>query len=492
MKFIKPFFIVALFTLLSPLNGPWAMNDYMEIDEETFQEFIYDKPIYNEQKTEELKQYLNSVVTIYLNNNTRPTRAEISLTIRELLDFGANPNIATDSDLNGSQAIHFAAEIGDNVLISFLLEQGANIEAKNDSGRTPLHLAAWEGQKDAITLLFSLNANIEAQDNFDLTPLHLAAWEGHEEVIALLFSLNANIEAKSNSGTTPLHLAASRGHSDAISLLLSLNANIEAKDNSGKTPLLRATGEGHKEAIALLFSLNANIEAQDNSGKTPFHWAAWVGHKDAITLLFSLNANIEAQDDSGKTPLHLAAHEGHKGATALFIGLGAHNGKAAFAMAKGEAKEILSTWFSKESKMPGENPYYAAIRLQDNVPSRNLLKDILINSSQEYLDTLVNLLDTHKQTLLDIALAIRDQEIISFLLARKASPVLGRFNGLRMASRIPLWKEPTGHNQSLYEQILTVTINHYLVFLLALREEMPKETYDYIIQKIVLSCSQYS
>ena len=56
-----------------------------------------------------------------------------------------------------------------------MIENKAQVGAKNASDQTPLHLASQFGlTNDVITLLFEGNADVMALDSNNLTPLHLA------------------------------------------------------------------------------------------------------------------------------------------------------------------------------------------------------------------------------------------------------------------------------------------------------------------------------
>ena len=73
-------------------------------------------------------------------------------------------------DINGQDdasntPLHMAARHGHRGLATFLLEKGADPDAKNDNGQTPLDLAAAQGhQKTAVVILNAL-AKTEQQSN---------------------------------------------------------------------------------------------------------------------------------------------------------------------------------------------------------------------------------------------------------------------------------------------------------------------------------------
>jgi ankyrin repeat protein len=55
-----------------------------------------------------------------------------------------------------------------------LIDAGADLEAKNDSGDTPLHLAAGSGNVELAALLLAKGAKVNGRDKYHNTPLHYA------------------------------------------------------------------------------------------------------------------------------------------------------------------------------------------------------------------------------------------------------------------------------------------------------------------------------
>jgi len=187
------------------------------------------------------------------------------------------------------------------------LRNGANIEAKNNLGKTPLALAAGFGETDIVKLLLENHANVEARDNDGNTPLIWAVNLGETDVVKLLLDNHANFEAKTNHGSTPLIVAADTGKADIVKLLLDSHANVEAKDNDGYTPLLWAARVGRADIVELLLEDHANIEARDNDGWTPLmNAAAAEGHADTVKLLREHGASTSAKSDKGATAIDIA------------------------------------------------------------------------------------------------------------------------------------------------------------------------------------------
>jgi len=63
---------------------------------------------------------------------------------------------------------------------------------------TPLHYSAQFGQLSVVEYLVNQKADINAKNKDDLTPLHLAAANGHLSVVEYLVNQKADINAKNN------------------------------------------------------------------------------------------------------------------------------------------------------------------------------------------------------------------------------------------------------------------------------------------------------
>jgi len=140
-----------------------------------------------------------------------------------------------------------------------------------------IHLAAREGNIEAVKQAIDDGADLNAKDNVNMTPLHWAANGGHKEIVELLITNGANVNARTPRMVgwhTPLHDAAAAGHKEVAELLIAEGADVNAKDSTfGRTLLHIAAREGHKEIVELLIAKGADVNAKDKNGETPLDLA---------------------------------------------------------------------------------------------------------------------------------------------------------------------------------------------------------------------------
>ncbi len=148
--------------------------------------------------------------------------------VKQLLAEGRDVN---ESDANGASPLHLAAAFDHAEVLAYLVENGADIEAKTrEGGHTGLHLAAMRNAEESVKRLLSLKAQVDSRDEQGNTPLALAAQEGSFEAASLLIKNGADLESRKldETGATPLIIAALSGHESVVQLLLISGANPHA------------------------------------------------------------------------------------------------------------------------------------------------------------------------------------------------------------------------------------------------------------------------
>lgn len=129
-------------------------------------------------------------------------------------------------DAIGKTPLHEAAYFGNPRNVKALIEREADIEARDNMGRTPLHLACTnhpmsqemstrtrvtgaenKGYRFGASFLLDAGADIQAKDSDGWTPLHHAAFGASKPLVEELIKRGADVNAKDNDGILPVDVA---------------------------------------------------------------------------------------------------------------------------------------------------------------------------------------------------------------------------------------------------------------------------------------------
>ena len=122
--------------------------------------------------------------------------------------------------------------------VKALLDAGANVNATDDSGRTPLISAVQSHNLQAIKLLLERGAQVNLRDQVQGTALSWAAgFFGDAPTLNLLLSSGADVNVADTNGVTPLIWAARFGDVARVEELIESGADVAARDSEGRSAL---------------------------------------------------------------------------------------------------------------------------------------------------------------------------------------------------------------------------------------------------------------
>ncbi|KAH8073246.1 SET domain-containing protein [Aureococcus anophagefferens] len=134
--------------------------------------------------------------------------------------------VRIEENAGGETRLYYAARKGLCAAITWLLEQGADVNVGwPRAGETPLHDAAYRGHCDAAVLLLDAGARVDDRNRYGNTALHrAAAMGGHTNMCKLLLSRGASLDVRNNSGDDPEGLVRHRGRTATADLLAAVRA----------------------------------------------------------------------------------------------------------------------------------------------------------------------------------------------------------------------------------------------------------------------------
>ncbi|MDR1923702.1 MAG: ankyrin repeat domain-containing protein [Planctomycetaceae bacterium] len=274
--------------------------------------------------------------------------------------------IDTKNNLKQTPLLIAASTQDKTEILEYLIENGADVNAKDEQNKTPLAHAvehALESKEDLKVVEYLLKQKIEinAKDNNGMTPLMAVlrkeyvtntdyTFEKLIKIVQLLINNKADINAKDNTNNTPLHHAAfihkmivfkdknnqrngmrevrqknekeCKEYLELIKLLVKNDADINAKNNDGLTPLVLMISFYHVAKLDLkilkyMIEQGADSNAKDSNGMTPFQIIvrqnATLNKAESaefFKLLTEHGGEIDWSKDKSITPITWALHNG--------------------------------------------------------------------------------------------------------------------------------------------------------------------------------------
>lgn len=203
---------------------------------------------------------------------------------------------------NKVSILHFAIGSGNRQVVEFLLDEGADIEARARSYQTPLHFAAMEGHVQIAEEILDRGVDIFSIMEDKVQAIHIAAQRGHIPVCEFLYLRGSEYAAVADRGMQPLHFAVLSGlehNEDMVKFLLKQpEVDIHAISDNEATALHYAASEGHADMVALLLDKGADIDHKTQghmmaSGDDAVAVANSKGHEPCVRTLISRGSRIK-------------------------------------------------------------------------------------------------------------------------------------------------------------------------------------------------------
>ncbi len=195
------------------------------------------------------------------------------------------------SEIASYSGLHLAAHEGDVDEIMRLIASGAELEARDGSGRTPAHVAAFASHDDALRALAKGGADMNAFENRVYDVLTIAAVANDPEMVSLAMELGNKPDlVTSIYDGTALIAAAHLGHHDVVARLVKGGAPLDHVNNLVWTALMEAVvlgdgGSDHIKTVQILVEAGADKSITDRNGITPLEHAQTRGYDEIIEIL---------------------------------------------------------------------------------------------------------------------------------------------------------------------------------------------------------------
>ncbi|KAJ8871765.1 hypothetical protein PR048_028105 [Dryococelus australis] len=224
--------------------------------------------------------------------------------------------LLNSEDMNGQPALHAAAENGHFKIMQWLVEQGADINVKDNDGKTVLYHAA----KEDIQVLEYLIRHGAKTKLVDMTQLYMHMENKSEmKTFKWLMEHGGDINVGDLHGDTLIYHAAMKGDLETVKWLIDKGeVDIVGNDEDDRSLLHYCAGSRKWEIVKWLLAHDKfDVNLKDKDGYTILHYAAYNGYKDIVQWLIRSKdlggggANINIVDNTGRNVLHDAASSGN-------------------------------------------------------------------------------------------------------------------------------------------------------------------------------------
>jgi ankyrin repeat protein len=284
---------------------------------------------------------------------------QVSEEIRQALRVVETPP-SDDTGAGGPCRLCEAAINGDLAKLTRMLDAGADINQRDEFGRSPLVNAVRSDHPEVAMELMKRGADVNLTSLENETPLMYTTEHGDLALTKELVRRGAILSISSMNGSSALYQATQNNHLDIVKFILesgvdvdfqplrekegpgtalvsavhsgymdiaryliSKGADLEGTTSQGETSLIMSTYDNRPEFTSMLIEAGANVDAANAYGWTAILMGAQFGNIEPIKLLLDANANVDAVTSFGGTALSLAVASGNRELAELLVDAGA-------------------------------------------------------------------------------------------------------------------------------------------------------------------------
>lgn len=243
--------------------------------------------------------------------------------VRGLLDLGASPD-PTEGDSITAHVLEYdaltgrtrrphwslygpshtalmaAAATGSPPVARLLLDAGANVNARDERGRSPLSYAVSNRCLGTARLLLDRGARAESHEEQGESPLTSAVVQDSVPRVVLLLRRGAAVDGQARIkgwrgpewSDTPLMCAANYGRMECMRLLLAAGADVNRRGFGGETGCMRAARQGHVDCLERLVARGADLNVQSTEGGTALCEAVTTGRPQIVEWLADRGGDV--------------------------------------------------------------------------------------------------------------------------------------------------------------------------------------------------------
>ena len=246
--------------------------------------------------------------------------------VRTHMEIGTDPDktfIPPGLPFAGASALHLAVLKDNQEIVQLLLDNGADIEIKalDEFKGSPLEWAAFFGIKDMAVFLVESGADINARNAYGTTPLDAVHANNpfipeedrkqFDENRAFLRQYFSEKGAESTAPVLTLLDAIDQDNTNAVRVHMESGTDPDKTfippglPFAGASALHLAVLKDNQEIVQLLLDNGADIDikALDEFKGSPLEWAAFFGIKEMAVFLVESGADINSKNAYGTTPL---------------------------------------------------------------------------------------------------------------------------------------------------------------------------------------------